>query len=222
MTDPGPAGVTAATVARAIVALLVFAVLLAWGRSVVESRRYHAWGVAAVEADDWESAVLHFRHALQWHAPVGGRGAQSFDALVAVGDRRRERGDIEGALVAYRSARFGVMAVRHLWTPLADRLPALHEAIGTLMAAQVAGAGAPDPAVAARFTAQLDAYEDRRPNPYLGLGASIAFVAWLAALSMLAARGFTVSGGIARASFLRWGGASLVALATWLLCVRFA
>lgn len=207
---------------RGAVGFLLLVVALSWGRAVVESRRYARWGDEAVAAGDWESAVLHYRHALQWYAPLGSAAARSFDALVGIGAERRSAGDVEGALVAYRSARMGVMAIRHLGTPFAARLPALHRDIGALMAEQVARSGSGDAAAdAARFAAQLDAWRDRRPNPALGLAASLGFVAWLASLGMLAARGFDRSGA-RTAEFRRWLFAAAVALVCWLSFVRLA
>lgn len=215
-TGATPSG-RAALFVRAGVALLVAVVLLGTIRSIVESRRTFAWGVEAEEMGDWESAVLHYRHALQWYAPFGARTAQSFDRLVAIGQQREEAGDVEGALVAYRSARHAVMAVRHFTTPLEDRLRPLHTRIGTLMATQTG-----NPADAARFTAQLNDWESRRPDPRLAAGASLAFFAWLLSLGMLAWRSFTPGGEIVTRALLRWSGASVASLALWLICLRLA
>lgn len=217
MTTEATPGGGAALFIRAGVVLLVAVVLLGTVRSIVESRRTFAWGAEAEETGDWESAVLHYRHALQWYAPFGARTAASFDRLVAIGQQREEAGDVEGALVAYRSARHAVMAVRHFTTPLEDRLRPLHDRIGTLMAVQTG-----NPADATRFTAQLNDWESRRPDPRLAAGASLAFFAWLLSLGMLAWRSFTPSGEIVARTVIRWSGASVVSLALWLLCLRFA
>ena len=136
--SPASSGVTAALVLRAIVALLVAAFLLAYVRATVESRRAFALGEEAETLSDWQSAVFHDRHSVQWYAPRLGRSGAAFDRLVEIGDNRVEADDVEGALVAYRSARHGVMSIRHLATPFAERLPALHRTIGALMAEQVA------------------------------------------------------------------------------------
>lgn len=202
---------------RATVVILLAGVVLAWGRAVVESRRFADWGDEAVAGEDWQSAVLHYRHAVQWHAPIGSASQRAFDALIAIGDERREAGDTEGALIAYRSARFGTMATRHVWTPRAAQLPELHQTIGALMAEQTG-----DTADAERFTAQLDAWRDRAPNPVLGLLASAGFAAWLGALVVVALRGFEPDGTVRRAPLVRWSAVSVVALAFWLVCVRFA
>ena len=213
-----PGGITPAALFRTCAALLLFALVLAYARAGVESRKAFAQAEAAHAEGDWESAVLHFRHAAQWHAPIIGRSGESLDALVAIGDERSDEDDLTGALVAYRSARFAIMATRHLSTPHAEVLDQLHPRISGLMAGQVEGGEEEQ----ARFQDQLDAYEDRRPNPALALGASAGFLAWLLALGMVAWRGFEPAGRMRPKPFLGWLAAAVVFLSVWLACVRFA
>ncbi len=212
------AGVTPGAVVRACVILVVFGLALLYVRAGTGSRREFSLGAAAESADDWESAVLHYRHSVQWHAPGLGKSDGAFAALVRVGDERADAGDVSGALVSYRSARLSVMAVRHLGTPFAADLPDLHTKIATLMAEQ-SGGGNVD---AERYAAELNAYEDRRPNPLLSLAASAGFFGWLAALGMLAWRGFSSEGAVKSKPFLTWLGVSVVCLCIWLASVRFA
>lgn len=208
---------TAATVVRTVLAVLALTLVVAWVRAGVESHRYAGWGDDSVAAGDWESAVLHYRHALQWHAPFIGESRSAFDALVELGDELSANGDGEAALIAYRSARWGVMSIRHVRTPFAAELPALHAKIGTLMAAQTGNAED-----AERFAAELNAYPTRRPNPWLSTGASFGFMAWIAALVFLAARGFDRDGRVRRTVALKAGAGAVVAFAFWIACVRFA
>ena len=205
---------------RSMLALLLLAVLLAAGRAAVESHRYFGHGEASRAADDWESAVYHYRHGLQWYVPLLSRSGACFDALVDIGDARLRASDLDGALVAYRSARFGVMATRHLWTPLAGRLPDLHRRIAEGMVTQIES---DDPASrSAEYRAELDAYESRRPNPWLGLLSSLGFYGWLACLGWVATRGFDREGTVRRRPFGVGLGMSLLCLALWLVALRWA
>ncbi len=202
---------------RFIGVALVVSLLIFWGRAVQGSRHAYHLGEEAVTAGELQHAAVQYRHAIQWYTPIGGRGHASFDRLVALGDTAAADGDVEGALFAYRSARLGVMSTRHLVTPMAGELPALHQKIGGLMSVQTG-----DPADAARFTAQLDAYQGRRPRPILGLLASLFFIAWLGSLFAAAWRGFTPEGRVVRGELIRWVGLSFVLLAVWLACVLLA
>lgn len=211
-------GITPAALARTCVGLLIFAVALAYVRAGTESRSAYRAGETADADGDWQSAVLHYRHSAQWHAPMIGRSGEALAALIEIGDDRAEVDDLDGALVAYRSARFAIMATRHLTTPHAELLPDLHAKIASHMATQVDGRGNEE----ARFLAQLDAYEDRRPNPMLSLGASLGFLLWLASLAMMAWRGFEPDGRPRARPFLGWLASAVAFLSIWLVCVRFA
>ncbi len=221
-TEPAqPAeALTAGLIVRGLLALFLVAVLVSWGRAAVESHRYFAWGQQADAEQDWESAVLHYRHALQWYAPAFSKSASAFDALVEIGDAQAAEQNTEAALVAYRSARWGVMAIQHIGAPLADNLPPLHQKIGALMGQQGPEAGRADRAQ--RYTDQLDAWRTRRPNPVIGTAASVGFMLWIAALFMLAWRGFKPDGSLDRPAFAKHFGAVIVTLAFWLICVRLA
>ncbi len=206
----------------AVSAALGLTVVLLWGRAVIDSHRDHDAGQAAQAAGDLPSAILHYRHAVQWHAPVGSTCDASLDALTAIGDAAAAQGDDELALFAWRSARAGIMATRHLWTPHADHLPGLHERIGLAMARQVADGAPPDASVAAGYTAQLDDWRSRSPNPWLAAGASLGFIAWIVALVMLARRGFDADGAVVRAGFARWGAVAAALFVVWVVMVRLA
>lgn len=209
-------------IALAVALALGLTVVLLWVRAAVESHRDFDAGEAAQAAGDLPSAILHYRHAVQWHAPLGSTCEASLDALTAIGDAAAAQGDVELALFAWRSARAGVMATRHLWTPHVGHLTGLHERIGLAMARQIAGDAAPDPAEAARFTAQLDDWRARSPNPWLAAGASLGFIGWILALIMLARRGFDADGALVRAGLVRWGSAAAALFVAWVVMVRLA
>lgn len=211
-------GITPSALFRTCLGLLLFAVLVAYARAGVESRQAFSAGSEAHAAGDWQSAVLHYRHSAQWHAPAISRSADAVEALVSIGDERATEGDVEGALIAYRSARFAIMATRHLTTPHAAALPELHEKIAGHMADQ-AGGGAD---VRERYRTQLDDYEGRRPNPWLAFGASAGFALWLLSLAMMAWRGFEPEGRPRPRAFLGWLASAVLFLSVWLICVRFA
>lgn len=214
--------VSAARPMRALALTLGVALATFTLRAVVESHRYASAGDADVQRGDWESATLDYRHAIQWYVPVLGAQAHAFDALVALGDEAAAAGRVDDALVCYRSARFAVMATRSIWTPLADRLPSLHTKIATAMGSQLAGDDAPDPAAVEEFRVQLDAYRERSPGRVAGLGASLAFFAWLGAMFATATRGIGSDGSMQRGPLARWALVAAAALCAWIALVRLA
>lgn len=220
-SEPGAPALRGFVVAAAFVAVAIVALT---ARATVASNAEYRAG-AAVEASDRESAATFYRHAAQWYAPLGlGASSEALDALVRIGDAERVDGDLEGALYAWRSARSAIFATRHLVMPHAERLPELHARIAEAMAAQQQ---AVDPSVAvdeqaAIFGAQLDAWPQRMPRRLPAFVGSLAFMGWIATLVLLAWRGITADGRLKPGPAIRWGGASLVLLASWLVLVRLA
>ena len=119
-----------------ILALSVLLLLTAgyWVRIAVQSRSHVAMGDEAREAGDIESAVLHYRHGLESHVPLGGASAVALDRLITTGDEMSRVGNREVALFALHSARQGILAVRHVVYPFEDGLPEINRRITDLAA----------------------------------------------------------------------------------------
>lgn len=81
---------------------------------------------------DFPCATLRYRHALELYTPFGSASRQGLDGLIRLASMQAGEGDVEGALVASRSARIGVLAIRHPLTPFAQELPALERTISRL------------------------------------------------------------------------------------------
>ena len=202
--------------------VLAVVLLSAWGRAWVEGARYTERAAVAEQEERFDDALLEHRRAAQWYVPGSPYPRASLERLIALGDAALVAGDVSNALVAWRNARIAVLSARWLVVPNADLLPGLHERIGQAMAVQAARGGAPDAERAAAYTAQLDAWRTRQPNPWLGLLASLGFIAWLITLGGLAWRSWDAAGGWQRSATLRWASANGVCLVVWLLAVRFA
>lgn len=200
-------------------AALLVAIL--FGRASFESYSEYALGKAASEELDWNSAIIHYRHALECYAPVGSAGRSALDRLVTIGDERAKAGDTETALFAYRSARVGIMAIRHLWIPHEDALSYLSERIAMLMSAGLGSDQHANAEAAEDYLEQLEDYPQRQVNPFFGMCAGLAFVVWLAGLTALIAIGFDKNGKPLRR--LRWLVPScLFLLIGWIVLVLVA
>jgi hypothetical protein len=81
---------------------------------------------------DLPCAALRYRHALELHAPFFSASREGLAGLEKLGHKAAASGDVEGALVAYRSARVGILALRHTWQPFAEALPGLEDSIARL------------------------------------------------------------------------------------------
>lgn len=223
--DNGAIRVRSGSLRRLLLTVLLAAgllVLVASGRAAISCRRELGAAERFFSQGDLPSAVLAARHAAEWYLPLDGCSEQGLNLLEKVAAKADATGQQELALFALRSARTSVMLTRGLTVPHADRLPALHAEIAKRMVAERQATGQAQPGDEARYRAQLDGFESRRPNPFLGLGGSLAFLGWFGAIVAFAWRGFDADGRLQPRSALKWGVAAAMLFATWLVLVRYA
>jgi tetratricopeptide (TPR) repeat protein len=118
-------------------AALVLAVLLAAvGARVVSSARSELRaGDAYAKRGEVEAALVRYRRAARWYAPLSPYHVQALARLGAIGAdaERRERPEL--ALEAYRAIRAAILSTRSWYVPEQVRLRAADERIASLMAA---------------------------------------------------------------------------------------
>ncbi len=199
--------------------MLILAVVFT--RIIIESRRCYDLGQAAQAKGDVNGAILHFRHALEWYAPIGSASNAALRELMSIGDERSGAGDINSALFSYRSARIGIMATRHLWVPYRDKIPKLNQRIAHLMSVQALSDSKKGKSYASRYAKQLNAYKKRRPSPWRGFSAGLILLGWLCSLAVIVVKGFDKQGRpLITLRFLV--PLSLLLLVAWLVLVRCA
>ena len=206
-----------------LVALLLAGLFaVAAGRAAVSCRRELHAAEGFFAAGDLASALLSARHAAEWYVPLDSCSEAGLSLLDEVAAKADATGQGDLALVALRSARTSIMLTRGLHTPHAERLPRLHAEIAARMAAERRLSGKAKPDDQARYLAQLDGYEARRPNPWLALAGSLGFVGWLGAVAGFAWFGLRADGSFVWQRAWGWAGTALVLFCLWLTLVRFA
>jgi len=206
------------------VVLLLLAGLfaVAAGRAAVSCRKELQAAEGFVASGDLASGLLAARHAAEWYVPLDGCSEAGLTLLDEVAAKADATGQRELALVALRSERTSIMLTRWLVTPHAERLPRLHAEISARMAAERRLSGKAQPDDQARYLAQLEGYEGRRPNPWLALAGSLGFVGWLGAVAGFAWFGLRTDGSFVWKAALGWAGAALLLFCLWLALVRYA
>jgi hypothetical protein len=117
----------------ALVVLLLLAAVCA--RVVSSARSELRAGDAYAAAGHVEAALVHYRRAARWYAPLSPYHRQALARLGAIGAdaERRERPEL--ALEAYRAIRTAILSTRSWYVPEQARLRATDERIASLMAA---------------------------------------------------------------------------------------
>jgi len=211
MTRPAPACALRRCYARnrSVVTVIagLFAVVIAFLiRNVVDANASLRAGDAARDAGEREMAILHFRHGLESYTPFGDANAQSLKRLLSMGDAAMARGDVDLALFAYRSGRFGILATRHLTVPFESYLAPIHR--------RIRNAESKRGGLERRKGPRLEAYEARLPVRWKGFLGAALFLLWLGTFPVLIRFGFDAFG--ARTRLLPYiGAAAIAAFAGW-------
>lgn len=203
-----------------IAALLLAAVMMrvvAAARAELEIAEKHAG------EGDLDAAVVHYRRAARWYAPLSPYHVQALAGLARIGAEAEQKGDVERALTAYRAVRSAVLSTRSFYVPEAERLAAANKRIAALMA------GLPPPQMdAGKSRDQLErehlALLSQDPDPKLGwtLVLLFGFAAWVAGAFAFSVRAIDAEERFIRREAVRWGAMIVVGFALFVLGMAMA
>jgi hypothetical protein len=114
-----------------LVALVLLPIVI---RVVVSARGELEQADTALAGGDTDAAIVHYRRAARWYAPLSPYHVRALTQLSALGRQAEQQGDVERALSAYRSVRGAILATRSVYVPEATRLEAANQRIAALMA----------------------------------------------------------------------------------------
>lgn len=199
-----------------VVVLVVGGVL--YGRALLESRAALREAEQLRLTDVWES-IVHYRHAVEWYAPLNPYSAEAVDALWSIARSSPDTDDGNAlALAALESLRTALMVTRSFYTPYGDRIDAIEMRIAELRSRQ------PEQLDASPLTDetqhQLDllrASRQRAPDSLWSVITVIAFLGWLV-LTWQAFKGaFDESGRLQRRRTAVYVALVMVFLCTWIV-----
>jgi hypothetical protein len=103
-------------------------------RVVLSAREELAVAEKLLTQQDRDAAIVHFRRAARWYAPLSPYHARALARLGELAASAERAGDREGALAAYRAVRGSILATRSLYVPQRALLEAANQHIASLMA----------------------------------------------------------------------------------------
>lgn len=215
------AAVTRGLLRTALIVALLFAAVavrvVAGAKAELEVAEKHE------QEGDLDAAVVHYRRAARWYAPLSPYHVQALAALGRIGAAAEQGGDTERALSAYRAVRSSVLATRSLYVPERERLAAADKRIAALMA------GLPPPQMdAGKSREQLErehlALLEHDPDPKLGwtLLLLLGFGGWVAGAFAFSVRAIDGEDRFIRAEAIRWGSLIAVGFALFVLGMAMA
>jgi len=180
------------------------------GRAALEA------GDQAMAKGDVEGAVVAWRRAARWYAPLAPHVAGAYERLESLGREADAHGDRAGALLAWRAIRSSALATRSFYQPYADQLAAADERIAALMAAEEKAAGAKDESERREFHLALLRRDDAPSIGWTAL-ALAGFAAWVGGGFWFARRGVTADDKLDRRAAIQSGILIAAGLVVWML-----
>ena len=209
-------GILAGFATLALLALLL-------GRVASESRRELAAASSHRGEGRTARAIEHYRRAIRWAFPLGPYSVEAISELESLAGELEAEGDLNGALLAWRSLSGGVAAGRTLYSGPHPARENANDQIARLMALDRSAA------IDANLSAEQLAADHRRllsdeisPAPFWGALLLSGMAVWIGALVLLTRSGFNSAGRF------QWVGArgplwgALVGFASFALGLLFA
>ncbi|MBI2895908.1 MAG: hypothetical protein HYY06_20290 [Deltaproteobacteria bacterium] len=191
---------------------------LVYARVLWEARAEYREGDDWIARGDPDEAIVHYRRAAHWYAPVNPWVPAALDRLRAIGDRARREGQIDRALAAYRAIRGSILGTRSFYTPMPGRLRAANRAISALMAKQPRPAqdlGKSERQLAREHHELL--LRDDTPSVLWSVVLLSGFFTWIAGAFGFIYRGLEADGRLVRPLAIRWLFAVAGGLAAWVV-----
>ncbi|MDP8257049.1 MAG: hypothetical protein P9M14_14970 [Candidatus Alcyoniella australis] len=177
----------------------------------------------AREAENYDSAVLHYARALEWYVPGHSAMQAARQGLIDVAREAEQLQDLALALDAWRSLRSALYATRSLYTPGAELIVRCDQRIAYL-AAQTDESRAyhPELDLAGREERLLGLSERfAEPSPGLSLVAVLGFALWVLAAALFVRRASQPQARVGPL-IVRWAPLFVAGYGLWLLALYFA
>lgn len=197
--------------------------LVAFTARVVTSARSELAIGDSLRKEDAVAAVVHYRRAARFYAPLSAYHVEALDRLAEIGEEAERLGDVELALSAFRAVRSGILSARSVYIPERERLSVANRRIADLMAAQPPppmDAGKSRQALRAEHLALLEAV----PGPHVGwtLVLLVGFFSWVTGAFMFTQRAIDPDDRLIPRQARLWGAVVVVGLGMFVVGLRLA
>jgi hypothetical protein len=122
-------------IAANIAVIAVIVLLLVWGNTWYRQWSQYRKGEAALAAGDAITAIAGYESAIHMYTPVSPFVERSAEKLWSIGENFEKMGDLERALIAYRTLRSSFYSARWGYQPGSDWIDRCDGKIGPLAAA---------------------------------------------------------------------------------------
>jgi hypothetical protein len=100
-----------------VLGLMFVALILVWSRAFIGSIQAYHKGETYLEGKQYVRAVTFFDRSIHWYTPFNPFIEKSAERLWEIGEQAEKEGDIQLALIAYRTIRSGFYGASHFVIP---------------------------------------------------------------------------------------------------------
>ena len=100
-----------------ILCLVAIGLIIVWARAFYGSMQAYQKGDTYLEGKQYVRAVTFFDRSINWYTPFNPYVQKSAERLWEIGEQAEKQGDIQLALIAFRTIRSGFYGASHFRTP---------------------------------------------------------------------------------------------------------
>jgi len=173
---------------------------------------------ASLKENDFESAAIYFRRAIQWYSPGNWYVRHSIEDLKESGKQSAARHDVGKALLAFRTIRNGLISIRHIYQPYDNELNEVNDQIAALMALQQKDVSDRPPEYWEKLYFEQLAKETA-PSVFWSVIVLLSFFGWLFGVFMLIFKGFRKTGEFQSRGAFPWVIVIIFCLGIWMFAL---
>jgi len=118
----------------AIVFLIVIAMI--WGKAYYSQQEFYYDGEKALNEKNYKDAVTGYEWAIRMYTPLSGKVKDSCEKIWFIAEEYEKRGQLDWALIAYRSLRSSIYGIKSFYRPFDEWIPKTDEKIKMILAIQ--------------------------------------------------------------------------------------
>ncbi len=106
-----------------ILILILILAATVWGRAYHSQRKFYLEGERAFMEQNYKEAITGYEWAIRMYTPFSTMVEDSCRKLWLIAEEYEKRGKLDWALIAYRSLRSSIYAIRSFYRPYGEWIP---------------------------------------------------------------------------------------------------
>lgn len=201
-----------------VIGLIAIILVMIWARTFFGSMRNYQKARTYLNEEQYVRAITFFDRSIHWYTPFNPYVRKSAENLWKIGEYAEKQGDIQLALMAYRTIRRGFYAARSFYTPGKKWIYECDLKIYEIMKLeQIQKETRDGSTVLGKYLSEGP--KDASPNMFWTIILEIGFLGWIGVVIcfIIYRLGFKGENKYSIASFLIWIAITIFFFALWII-----